>query len=133
MMLESPARGISGRDRRIPRNQGSKFLENRQDEHSEEKMTRRSESQGPDQDEKFFDTHPDTREFLRQANPGEWPEDNELLTSPPFTLVVLARAGLILKFGAWRKTANTKNTYVQLKKGRVPISTYLEYLSREHA
>lgn len=81
-----------------------------------------------DSDEQYFATHPGTREFLRQAHTGEWPEDNELLTSPPFTLVICVHPGLLVKFGAWRNNANSKNTYVQLNKGRVPVSSYLEYL-----
>jgi hypothetical protein len=93
-------------------------------------MTNNAISHFDDPDDQHFASHAEQQEWLRQAKPGEWPEDNELLTSPPFTLVIRVNPNLLLKFGAWRSNANMKNTYVQLQKGRIPVYSYLEYLTQ---
>jgi hypothetical protein len=79
-----------------------------------------------DQDELYFEEHPMLTERIRIAIPGEWPETNELHTSPPYTLVIQIRPGLILKLGSWKRTADTHNTILQLNQGRLAIAAYLE-------
>lgn len=83
---------------------------------------------GDDRDGLFFEQHPEARQRLRPADPGEWPEGNELLTTPPFTLVVSIEPGTLLKLGVWRNTAAAENTFLQLSRGRISISTYLQHI-----
>jgi hypothetical protein len=79
-----------------------------------------------DQDELYFEEHPMLTERIRLAIPGEWPEINELHTSPPYTLVIQIRPGLLLKLGSWKRAADTHNTILQLNQGRLAIAAYLE-------
>ena len=84
-----------------------------------------------DPDELYFDSHPEILSRVRPALPGEWPEGNELLTSPPYTLVIAIGPRQVLKMGAWRSNADPQNTVVQLNQGRFPISRYLERATRK--
>ena len=84
-----------------------------------------------DPDERYFAAHPDIDSRFRPALPGEWPEGNELLTSPPYTLVLAIGPRQLLKLGAWRSNADPQNTVVQLNQGRFPISRYLERATRK--
>ena len=84
----------------------------------------------PDPDEQYFELHPEMLSRVRTASPGEWPEGNELLTTPPYTLVIAIGPRRFLKLGAWRSNANSENTVLQLNQGRLPISDYLERMAR---
>jgi hypothetical protein len=84
--------------------------------------------QGADQDEQFFLDHPEARQRLRPADSGEWPEGNELLTSPPLTLIVQIQPRVLLKLGVWRNAATAENTLLQLSRGRISVSTYQDHL-----
>jgi hypothetical protein len=83
-----------------------------------------------DRDEHFFAEHPDACQRLRPADAGEWPEGNELLTSPPLTLIVQLQPRVLLKLGVWRNSATAENTLMQLTRGRISISTYQDHLQR---
>ena len=84
-----------------------------------------------DADELYFEEHPEIQSRVRPALPGEWPEGNELLTTPPHTLVIRIGARQLLKLGAWRSNADPRNTVVQLNQGRLPISSYIERAARK--
>ena len=79
-----------------------------------------------DDDELFFRGNPGARDLLRPAMPGEWPAGNDLYTSPPYTLVIQVKPGLLMKLGAWRRKANMRNTMLQLNKGQLSVISFLE-------
>jgi hypothetical protein len=81
-----------------------------------------------DQDESYFVAYPEHRERFRAAIPGEWLGSNELYTSPPYTLVVQIKPGLLLKLGSWKRYAEIQNTVLHLNQGRLAIRSYLESL-----
>jgi hypothetical protein len=97
-----------------------------------DKESRKTNALDPeDPDEFYFEAHPEIPSRIRPALPGEWPEGNELLTPPPYTLVIAIGPRRLLKLGAWRSNADPQNTVLQLNHGRIPISSYLERATRK--